>query len=224
MKVSIPSFLLSAFVLFLLWLNIYAYFTFFEISHIEEFPNKKTIGFLILYLIGPITLFFLAKHFKIFILKKNRIKIIYPLKLKIISYNYSDVLKVNWEIYSGSRSADYLCLNVFLKDGKEYFLSDLEYENFSVIEKEILKNIKKKPSLVKRNKLKVGQAKSNLFYCVLGLVMSGVFFIPRLNNIKNDFNGKFSYLSIIPFLIFIRIVIHTFNYISIIRKSKNNDA
>ena len=58
MKIGIPSFLLTIIVLSLLCVSVFAYVTFFELSHIEKFPNKKTIGFLVLYSIGPIVLFF----------------------------------------------------------------------------------------------------------------------------------------------------------------------
>lgn len=96
MKISIPSFLLSSFLLFLLGVSIFTYITFFEIAHIEEFPSKETIGFLILYLIAPAIIFLLIKFFKLIVLKEDEIVIIYPLKFKVVKHSYSDILKVNW--------------------------------------------------------------------------------------------------------------------------------
>lgn len=221
MKIGIPSFLLTIIVLFLLCVSVFAYVTFFELSHIEEFPNKKTIGFLVLYSIGPIGLFFLSKYLKIILLKESSFVVIQPLRFKTEKHQYSDIIKVEWGIIDGvGKGPDGLGLELFLKSKKIFSISDYEFENYSVLEKLILDKSNTNPPYNKRSKLKIKQAKSNLFFCALGLCLFGILSMNLLNSIENGFSSKFSYLSIIPFFIFIRISIHTFNYIKVIR----NDA
>ena len=151
-------------------------------------------------------------------LDKNSLIVFYPLLFKIKRFKFSDIKSVNWSIYGRGRSLDYLRMNITFKTKESIFLSDQELENFSKIESDILKEVKVKPSLKNRSRLKKNKLRLICFIVFLGLVLSGFFSWALLNNIESGYNRKLSYLSIIPLLIFIRILIHTINYIKILRK------
>ena len=64
MKIGVPAILNTLFIVFLIGVSFYFWINYFEHSHISEFPNKKTIFYLVLYLLGPIIILVAAKRFK----------------------------------------------------------------------------------------------------------------------------------------------------------------
>ena len=216
MKISIPAFLSSTLIVFLIGVSIYFWVNYFEISHISEFPNKITFFLWLIYLVGPITILFLVKRFKIIFLENDFLIVVYPFLFKKNRFNFSDIKKVDWSIYGGGRSAEFLRMNITFKSGNLLSISDLEYEKFTTIEKEILQFVKPNSSFSWRSELLKSQAKFNIFYCVLGLVFFG-FIIGIL--IKNVFKDELIIITVLIILVlmFTRILFHTFRYLKILK-------
>lgn len=224
MKISIPSFLTSTFVLSLLSTSIYLMCETFMSKFIPELGNLKSLGLLFFYSIVPIILVFLIKKFKIIKLSEESINVIYPFRFKKIEYRFSEVLKIDWEIYSSYRSSDYLRMKIFFKGGRHIDFTNVEYENFGGLEDFILNNVKCKRSISKKNKLRLEQAKTNRFDCALYLVfLSFCLYVIFISLIKQQSVLKYSILFLL-LLAILRLVKHLIKYVNIVRKEKKNDA
>lgn len=213
MKIGIPALLNTSFNLFLIGVSFYSWVEFFDYSLVSNFPKKETIMYIVLWLLGPVIVLLSAKRFKLVLLKREKMIMVYPLLFRKKSYKYSEVKRVDWSTHGGGRSVEYLRMNIVFKSRETIFISNQGLENFSSIEKSILKSLKRKPSLLNRRRLVKEQAKANLFYCILGVLVFGVITISSLNLSNNI------YLMILSFLVFIRMLSYLFNCIKAI---KNN--
>jgi hypothetical protein len=224
MKISIPSFLSSVAFLGFLWLSGTLFFT-----SISKFSNLfelswNLIGIIILSLIFPTLLTFLFIKLKVVYIKDNKIQAFYPFRLKIKSIQLSQIKKMNWRLLGNYKTGDYRMLELTDFNGKTLLISDLEFQNFDSLEAEILNKTNCKPNLNNRNRLKLDQAKSNLIFNPILLILMIIISYKEVNKYLDgdDFHTNNIIILSICLLVGLRLVFQAIEYIKRIKTMHNN--
>jgi hypothetical protein len=164
-------------------------------------------------------LIFLSYNIKIVIFKQHHFIYFAPFRFFYKKHKYTTISSLNWEILMlDNRLGHFKEIIVNFNDAnKSIKLSDLEFYNFNSIEKWLLIRINKKINLNKRNKIYLEQAKSNIWYYFIWLVLLLIFLISIATNEKNGCISH-SIQVILLFLIF-RISYIIIKYRKLIKKT-----
>ena len=224
MKISIPSFFTSLFFGSMLWLSgflIYSTGTKF----IEEFEFTKHLVVLFFYLILLATLIFMAVKWKWVIINKESIMVVYPLKFQSFKIELSEIKTLKWRLWKGRHRilillAYYRMLDLGTKTGQQLTISDFEFQNFDSLESLILNSVNFKPNLKTRNQNRYVQAKSNIIFSIIILVIAVFIIITSYSKmIENNFSTKIPIaFFILGCLVLLRVGFQMFDYIIRIRK------
>jgi len=220
MKISIPSFFTSLFFGSMLWLSgflIYSTGTKF----IEEFEFTKHLVVLFFYLILLATLIFMAVKWKWVIINKESIMVVYPLKFQSFKIELSEIKTLKWRLWSKFRvPLIYRKLDLGTKNGQQLTITDLEFQNFDSLESLILNSVNFKPNLKTRNQNRYVQAKSNIIFSIIILVVAVFIIITSYSfMIENNFSTKIPIaFFILGCLVLLRAGFQMFDYIIRIRK------
>ncbi|UXP33051.1 hypothetical protein N6H18_03650 [Reichenbachiella agarivorans] len=219
MKISIPSFFTSLYFGSILWVSGYLIYS-TGIKFTDEADTFKQLGMLCFYLIFPAALLFIAIKTKWIILNSNSITAIYPLKLHIIRLELSEVKKLSWRLWGTVRAGDYRMLDITFKSGQLITISDLEFQNFDSLEQVIINSSSHKPNLKTRNQNRYDQAKTNIWFSTLILIVTVfVIGISYSKMVENDFSNKVSIAFFtIGTLVLARLIFQIKGYINRLRK------
>ena len=220
MKISIPSFFTSLFFGSWLWFSGFLIYSTYTKLIEKEFTSEHLI-FLILYLILPGILIFMAVKWKWVIINKESIMVVYPLKFQSFKIELSEIKTLKWRLWSTYRNPlFYRMLDLGTKNGQQLTISDLEFQNFDSLESLILNSVNFKPNLKTRNQNRYVQAKSNIIFSIIILVIAVFIIITSYSKmIENNFSTKIPIaFFILGCLVLLRAGFQMYDYIIRIRK------
>jgi len=164
----------------------------------------------------------MAVKWKWVIINKESIMVVYPLKFQSFKIELSEIKTLKWRLWKGSQRilGYYRMLDLETKTGQQLTISDLEFQNFDSLESLILNSVNFKPNLKTRNQNRYLQAKSNIIFSIIILVVAVFIIITSYSfMIENNFSTKIPIaFFILGCLVLLRAGFQMYDYIIRIRK------
>ncbi len=130
---------------------------------------------------------------------------------------------MKWKLLGNYKTGDYRMLELTDFNGKTLSISDLEFQNFDSLEAEILNKSNCKPNLNNRNQLMLDQAKTNLIFNPIFLILMIVISYKEVNKYLNgdDFQVNNIIILTICLLVGLTLVFQAIEYIKRIKTMHN---